>query len=69
MSVFAPTPGKCNYWRETLNDEDQHDVHLKKGERRVNCTCFIEGESWEFIEREVPSDCPNKRKCRYYVLC
>jgi len=67
MSEFAPTRGKCFYWRENPNDEDQWDTRIKKDERRVDCSCFVEGEVWTFTVNSVPSDCPQKMHCRYYI--
>lgn len=67
MSEFAPTRGKCFYWRESLHGDDVYDVRLKKGQRRVVCSCFVEGETWTYTEVEVPSDCPKKLHCRYHI--
>ena len=67
MSEFAPLRGKCFYWREHLHDDDIYDVRVKKGQGRVQCSCFVEGTTWTFTEETVPSDCPNKRHCRYYI--
>jgi hypothetical protein len=50
-------------------EEDVHNVLLKKGERRVSCSCFVEGKGWTVKAEEVPSDCPEARHCRYYIKC
>lgn len=67
MSEYAPIRGKCFYWREALNEEDRYNTRIKKGEGRVQCTCFVEGHGWTFTETTIPADCPNKRACRYYI--
>lgn len=67
MSEYAPIPKKCFYWREHPNDDDMFDVRIKKGQRRVDCSCFVEGDRWEFTESTVPPDCPDKVHCRYYI--
>lgn len=67
MSEYEPQRGKCFYWRESPHPDDTWDVRLKKGERRVVCSCFVEGDTWTYTENEVPSDCPEKKRCRYYI--
>lgn len=67
MSDYAPIREKCFYWREHPNDDDKYDFRIKRGEKRVNCSCFVEGSIWEYTEDEVPKDCPNKLHCRYYI--
>lgn len=67
MSEFAPIRDKCFYWRERTNEDDLYDTRVKKGQRRVMCSCFVEGHQWTFAEDVVPSDCPDKRHCRYYI--
>ena len=62
-----PIRGKCTWWREVPHAEDQYDVRLKKDEKRVNCSCFVEGKGWQFTAVEVPGDCPDFRHCRYYT--
>jgi hypothetical protein len=59
--------GKCFYWREQLHYDDAHETRLKAGQRRVVCSCFVEGDTWTFTEDSVPTDCPEHRRCRYYV--
>lgn len=67
MDGFSPIPGKCFYWRERLNQEDRFDTRLKKAQWRVECTCFVEGDLWTFTVDEVPSNCPQRYHCRYYI--
>ena len=67
MDGYDPVPGKCNFWRERLNDEDRWDSSLKKEDRRVECSCFVEGDTWQVTVTTVPSDCPERFRCRYYV--
>lgn len=64
---YAPIKGKCRWWREFPNDEDTHDPRLKEGQKRVYCSCFVEGKGWTVTKDEVPSDCPEARACRYYI--
>jgi hypothetical protein len=67
--TYAPVRGKCTWWRERFVEEDEYNVRLKAGERRVNCTCFVEGKAWTVSADEVPSDCPENKHCRYYIKC
>jgi len=67
MDGFNPIRGKCFYWREQRNEEDKFDSSIKKEDRRVNCTCFVEGDLWTFTVTTVPPDCPQRMHCRYYV--
>jgi len=67
MDAYAPIRGKCKWWREQPNDEDRFDPHLKPGQYRVTCTCFIEGDYWGVTADEVPSECPKAKACRYYI--
>ena len=64
---FAPIKGKCNYWREQASEEDRWDPRVKKGDRRVTCSCFVEGDLWEYTETTIPGDCPDRHHCRYYI--
>lgn len=64
---FMPIKGKCTFWRERMNVDDEFDVRLKKPEKRVDCSCFVEGDVWSFPAIEVPGDCPNNTRCRYYI--
>lgn len=64
---YAPIRGKCTWWRELPVDEDLWDANLPKTERRIRCSCFVEGDTWTFTVAELPEDCPKKRACRYYI--
>ena len=64
---FHPIRGKCTWWREHMIDDDRWDVTLKESEKRVACSCFIEGRGWIWTRTEVPADCPDNRRCRYYI--
>jgi len=64
---YAPVRGKCTWWRETLNVDDAHNLSVKKPDKRVNCTCSVEGQQWTYVQIEVPADCPESRRCRYYI--
>jgi len=64
---YAPVRGKCTWWREVPNDADSHDRMLKASDRRVDCSCFVEGSTWTYKESEVPAECPQNRSCRYYI--
>ena len=66
-SRFSPIKGKCTWWREFPVEDDVWDVRLKDAEKRVECTCFVEGKSWTYPRAEVPVDCPDNRHCRYYI--
>ena len=64
---FAPIRGKCTFWRERLYDDDRYDSRIKKADRRVECSCFVEGKAWQVTVTTVPEDCPDKLHCRYYI--
>jgi len=55
------------WWREVANESDLHDRMLKESDKRVDCTCFVEGAAWTFSECELPAECPRFRSCRYYI--
>lgn len=59
--------GKCQYWRERLNEDDRWDLAVKPPQRRVDCSCFVEGDRWEATISSVPLDCPVHFRCRYYI--
>lgn len=59
--------GKCQFWRERLNEDDRWDPQVKPAKRRVDCSCFVEGDCWESTIATLPSDCPQKLRCRYYM--
>ena len=67
VDAFSPVKGKCLWWREIPNDEDTYGVRLKEHEKRVYCSCFVEGKGWTVSRGEVPEDCPDARMCRYYI--
>lgn len=67
MDPYAPIKGKCAFWREHPNEEDVWDMSVKKEDKRVTCTCFIDGDLWMKTASTVPADCPKQHKCRYYV--
>ena len=67
MDPFSPVRGKCTWWREVPYDEDLYDVTLKPDERRIKCSCFVEGYRWDLPLAEVPHECPRANNCRYYI--
>lgn len=67
MDGYSPVRGKCAFWREQPNDEDTWDLSVKPDDKRVTCTCFVEGDMWPATMSTIPKDCPNRFKCRYYV--
>jgi hypothetical protein len=64
---YAPIRGKCTWWREVPNDTDLHDGMLKPDDKRIDCSCFVEGKVWVFPAAQVPNECPDNRYCRYYI--
>jgi hypothetical protein len=66
-NAYTPIKGKCIWWREFAVDEDLWDTRLKDGERRVYCSCFVEGKGWYNQRKNVPGNCPDNRHCRYYI--
>lgn len=67
MEIYAPVKGKCTWWRERPDEEDAWDVRVPRPEKRVHCSCFVEGHGWEYRRDNVPSNCPEYRRCRYYI--
>ncbi len=67
MSEFSPIRNKCFYWREQPHYDDLYDPRVKQGQRRIVCSCFVEGDTWTYPEDDVPADCPQKVHCRYYI--
>ena len=59
--------GKCMWWREFPDEEDAVDRDIRAEKKRVQCVCFVIGEKWMYISSELPSDCPEARRCRYYI--
>jgi hypothetical protein len=64
---YSPIRGKCVWWREIPDVEDRFDVNVKPADKRVECSCFVEGYQWIFSTAEIPLECPRCRGCRYYV--
>ena len=48
-------------------EEEAYDISIKDPDKRWHCTCFVEGDFWEHPKKEIPSDCPKFRHCRYYI--
>lgn len=67
MNIYAPVKGKCTWWREFPNEDDRFDYSLAPEDRRVNCVCFVEGDAWRYLAKDVPADCPVGRRCRYHI--
>ncbi len=65
--AYTPVKGKCTWWRETPVEEDIWDRRIKDEERRINCSCFVEGRVWTYPRAEVPIDCPENKHCRYHI--
>jgi hypothetical protein len=59
--------GKCQYWRERMNEDDRWDSDVKFAAKRVKCSCFIEGTQWDATAGELPDECPASLTCRYHV--
>lgn len=64
---YAPVKGKCTWWRESVNEDDEYDTRVKRLDKRVQCMCMVEGKGWTFTQAEVPADCPESRTCRYHI--
>ncbi len=67
MSSFAPIRGKCFYWREEIDDSQRFNTRVNEEDWEVRCRCFVEGTSWLHRVADVPSDCPERYRCRYYI--
>lgn len=67
MDAYTPIKGKCTWWREIPHDEDSHNMRVKAPDKRITCSCFVEGDVWIVRAEDVPSDCPECRRCRYYI--
>lgn len=63
----AQVRGKCQYWRERMNEDDRWDIDLRPPARRVVCSCFVEGAMWNATVGTLPDDCPDRYTCRYHV--
>lgn len=64
---YTPVKGKCTWWRESLHDDDEFTVSIAPPDKRVQCMCMVEGLGWIHKASEVPADCPESRRCRYYI--
>jgi hypothetical protein len=64
---YAAVRGKCVWWREIPNVEDRFSLDVKPDDKRIECSCFVEGYQWVFTTIEVPAECPRNRTCRYFV--
>ncbi len=64
---YTPVKGKCTWWRESLHDDDVHNDSIKNSNKRVQCMCMVEGMAWTFKSSEVPPECPEGYRCRYYI--
>ncbi len=60
--------GKCQSWRERMDEDDRWNSDLAMAAKRVSCSCFIEGTQWEATAGTLPEDCPEAATCRYHVL-
>jgi hypothetical protein len=67
IDAYAPIKGKCIWWRERPDDDDLWDGRIAAGDKRVDCSCFVEGMGWTFRHADVPVDCPENRRCRYFI--
>lgn len=67
MDGFSPINGKCRFWRESAEVDDQYNTTIKKDDKRVVCTCFVEGDMWVVAKKDTPADCPKRYHCRYYI--
>ena len=68
MDPFSPIKGKCTWWRQVMVDEDLHDLMIKPENKRVRCTCFVEGLVWLHEAADVPKQCPEAQHCRYFII-
>lgn len=59
--------GKCQFWRERIDEYDRWDRDVKLPDKRVVCACFIEGRLWVATVSTLPEDCPQRDHCRYHI--
>jgi hypothetical protein len=64
---YTPVKGKCTWWRESIDEDDEHDMRKKDADKRWHCICGVEGRGWTFVHAELPADCPEAYRCRYYI--
>jgi hypothetical protein len=50
-----------------MDEYDRWDRDVKPQDKRVVCTCFIEGRLWLVTVSTVPDDCPHRDHCRYHI--
>jgi len=55
------------WWRESPIEEDIYDVRLPEDQKRLYCSCFVEGKVWTHTRGGVPENCPENLHCRYYI--
>ncbi|GAV32096.1 MAG: hypothetical protein H5T75_01030 [Coriobacteriia bacterium] len=67
MDAYSPIKGKCQFWREQPDEDDAYSLSVKPEDKRIRCTCWVDGDLWVFKASEVPSDCPRRMQCRYYI--
>jgi hypothetical protein len=67
VDAYSPIRGKCTWWRETPDMDDEYDSSIREGEKRIRCLCFVEGRGWGFKVADLPVDCPDMLHCRYYI--
>jgi len=59
--------GKCQYWRERMDEYDRWDPDVKFAAKKVICACFVEGRVWPVTVATLPEDCPERDHCRYHI--
>ncbi|MCE5204432.1 MAG: hypothetical protein ABFC80_00835 [Coriobacteriales bacterium] len=67
MDQYSPIKGKCQFWREAPDEDDRYDMSVKTPNKRVRCSCWVDGDQWVVTNATIPSDCPRKLQCRYYI--
>ena len=63
----AQIRGKCQYWRERMDEYDRWDRDVRPADKRVTCSCFVEGRLWAVTVETPPADCPERDRCRYHI--
>ncbi len=64
---YTPIRGKCTWWRESADEDDEYNANVKVANKKVKCVCGVEGQGWTFIRADVPPNCPEAFRCRYYI--
>jgi len=67
MDAYTRVKGKCIFWREAPNIDDEYDTSVKPLDKRVECSCFVEGRFWHATMNTIPEECPRSLHCRYYI--